>query len=390
MKRFIYTTSLLSALLSLSGCNLIGAKTGSLSIVYGVMLIFSLVLLIGYCLFVQQKEIWFLLLFASIFIVNTGYFALSISKSIEEALLANRISYLGSVFLPMSMLMIILNTTRINYKKWLPMLLFIICIFVFLVAASPGYLDIYYKEVSLRTVNGVTMLHKVYGPWHSLYLYYLLSYFSSMIGFIAYAILRKESTPCIHAIMLAGAVFVNIVVWLIEQIVHIDFELLSVSYIICELFLLGLHIIMLENERLKNLIPTHSMTEHEQTANHTEDTKHSTVTDDNKLISEPTSEISNDEIPEKFSEKLPDTTSDKESVSEEQEQLISFYQNGLNNLTKTETVIFNYYLSGRTTKEIMSELNITENTLKFHNKNIYSKLGVSSRKQMLAMHKQLV
>lgn len=31
----------------------------------------------------------------------------------------------------------------------------------------------------------------------------------------------------------------------------------------------------------------------------------------------------------------------------------------------------------------MSELNITENTLKYHNKNIYSKLGVSSRKQLI-------
>ena len=31
----------------------------------------------------------------------------------------------------------------------------------------------------------------------------------------------------------------------------------------------------------------------------------------------------------------------------------------------------------------MAELNITENTVKYHNKNIYSKLGVTSRKQLL-------
>lgn len=31
----------------------------------------------------------------------------------------------------------------------------------------------------------------------------------------------------------------------------------------------------------------------------------------------------------------------------------------------------------------MAELNIKEDTLKFHNKNIYSKLGVTSRKQLL-------
>ena len=33
--------------------------------------------------------------------------------------------------------------------------------------------------------------------------------------------------------------------------------------------------------------------------------------------------------------------------------------------------------------EILAILGVTENTLKFHNKNIYNKLGVSSRKQLL-------
>ena len=31
----------------------------------------------------------------------------------------------------------------------------------------------------------------------------------------------------------------------------------------------------------------------------------------------------------------------------------------------------------------MDEFDITENTLKYHNRNIYSKLGVTSRKELL-------
>ena len=38
---------------------------------------------------------------------------------------------------------------------------------------------------------------------------------------------------------------------------------------------------------------------------------------------------------------------------------------------------------GKTAKEIVEILGIKENTLKYHNKNIYSKLGISSRKQLL-------
>lgn len=34
-------------------------------------------------------------------------------------------------------------------------------------------------------------------------------------------------------------------------------------------------------------------------------------------------------------------------------------------------------------KEVTNRLNITENTLKYHNKNIYGKLGIKSRKELL-------
>ena len=37
-------------------------------------------------------------------------------------------------------------------------------------------------------------------------------------------------------------------------------------------------------------------------------------------------------------------------------------------------------------KEIREKINITENTLKYHNKNIYGKLGVSSRKQLISIY----
>jgi len=41
------------------------------------------------------------------------------------------------------------------------------------------------------------------------------------------------------------------------------------------------------------------------------------------------------------------------------------------------------YVDGKSTAEIAAIIGIKENTMKYHNKNIYSKLGVSSRKQFL-------
>ena len=80
---------------------------------------------------------------------------------------------------------------------------------VFLISASPGYLDIYYKEVSLSTIRGATVLEKVYGPWHSVYLFYLLGYFGVTAAAIAYASVSKKIDSPTHAILLAAVLFIN-------------------------------------------------------------------------------------------------------------------------------------------------------------------------------------
>ena len=65
------------------------------------------------------------------------------------------------------------------------------------------------------------------------------------------------------------------------------------------------------------------------------------------------------------------------------------FARGLETLTPTEKAIYDLYTEGKGTKEVLAALNIKENTLKFHNKNLYSKLGVSSRKQLLQIAKWL-
>ncbi|MBQ3077765.1 MAG: helix-turn-helix transcriptional regulator, partial [Clostridia bacterium] len=61
----------------------------------------------------------------------------------------------------------------------------------------------------------------------------------------------------------------------------------------------------------------------------------------------------------------------------------AMFLENLGRLTETERTVFVCYLEGKGTKEIMAQMGIKENTLKYHNKNIYSKLGVTSRKELL-------
>ena len=59
------------------------------------------------------------------------------------------------------------------------------------------------------------------------------------------------------------------------------------------------------------------------------------------------------------------------------------FKNGLKFLTEREKEILNLYISGKTVKEIVNLLGLKESTVRFHNRNIYTKLGVHSLKQLL-------
>ena len=308
-------------------------------------LLLSLLLLIVCCGVVGKKNPWYLLLFGSVLVVNVGYYALAGSTDLQQALMANRLAYLGSVFLPLAMWMIILQVSNIPIRKWVIWMLVGVSLLVFLVAASPGILDIYYKEVTFEKINGVGVLNKVYGPLHGLYLVYLLGYFAAMVSSIVYATLKDKIESTVRAVILAAAVFVNIGVWLIEQLVQIDFEVLSVSYIISELFLLGLKLLVAETEKQKQQL---------------------------RLAME--------------RQDSPEPVKNRETATDEQ---LAVFRAGVDMLTPKEREIYSCYLAGLTTAQIMEQLNIKENTLKFHNKNLYSKLGVSSRKQLLEMSRQI-
>ena len=169
--------------------------------------------------------------------------------------------------------------------------------------------------------------------------------FVAMIAVIINSAVKKTIDSLSHSIVLVIAVFVNIVVWFIEQLTDINFEMLSFSYIITELFLLGVHLVIRENQRLRDLV----------------------AQKDEALL-------------------VLKTYKKGENTDNISAAAMECFLNGVETLTPTEREVYNSYLEGASTKRIMDTLGIKENTLKFHNKNIYSKLGVSSRKQLFQVY----
>ncbi|MBQ8590884.1 MAG: hypothetical protein IJ486_10585 [Firmicutes bacterium] len=296
---------------------------------YGVTTLAALFLAIGFAALVKKKELWLMLLFISVAIVNFGYFSLSLSKTLGEALLANRISYLGSIFLPLCMLMTIKNVCRAECKKWYMAGLVVVSFLIFFVAATPGYTNWYYQEVSLRFVNGAASLEKVYGPLHRLYYIYLLAYFGMMLSVIGASLSKKKKNQEKQSVILLMIVFLNIAIWMIEQWADFEFEFLSISYIISELLLLLLY---RKNQMMDK----------------------------------------NDEDAVRCAGEVP--VINVEEVLERWE--------AVSLLTAREKDVLREILREKKRKEIADTLCVTEHTIKKHTANIFSKFQVSSRKEL--------
>lgn len=223
-----------------------------MSLAYGIVAIISLCM-VGICVIADKKrDEWLVWLFVSVSVCNLGYFMVSVSRNLDSALNSNRIAYLGSVFLPFFLLMMVQRFCKIKRRKWITLSLVVVGIVMLGITTSPGILPIYYSSVGVEFINGTTKLVREYGPLHILYYVYLVGYMLSMAGVAIYAIAKKKIKSRLNIFLLLSAVLCNIVIWLVEQFLPRGFEWLSVSYIITECLILVLYRYMQRNGYLND------------------------------------------------------------------------------------------------------------------------------------------
>ena len=328
----------------------------NMSIGYAITTVVSFLLAAGYLFAAKQKNNWLMLLFLSVFIVNLGYLALACSSTLEAALMANRIAYLGSVFLPFSILMAIANVCRIKVSRRLTTLLAGISVAVFLLAATPGYLDCYYRDVSIVFINGMARLNKIYGPLHGVYYVYLFSYFAMIAAVVVWSIRKGAVASGQYGAVLLIVVLLNISIWLIEQMIESQFEFLAVSYMISELLLLFVYDVM------KN---------------------------DKRFVVADMQEVQVSEIDVSESEEISKPVSESESELDMM-QIVALYWPEFEQLSAREREVLQCILEDKKRKDIAEALCISENTVKTHISRLYSKLGVANRRELLfqIVHRQ--
>ena len=309
---------------------------------YGVLLLLSLLLIPLYFLIARkkQKEPWLLLLCICVSTVNLGYTLVAFARTVEFALLANKITYLGQVMVPLCMFLIISKLCGYTYKKWVTGVLLGAAAAMLGIICTTGYLNWYYTGATVESVAGATVLRKEYGVLHPTNLIYVIAYFVAMIAVLCLSLKQRKGASQKHAAFMLAIVLGNIGLWCIEKIIPWEFEALSAIYPISAFAFLCVWL-MLQDYVHKNDIPTYTPAEKEELA---------------VQITEMTMEA-----------KLA--------------KVLTFVKEG-NPLSMREREILEMVIAGKKRREIAEKMHLSENTVKTYTRTLYGKLGISCREEL--------
>ena len=312
--------------------------------IYGALFLLSLSLLPLYFLFVRKKqnEPWLLFLFACVAVVNLGYTLIAFGDTVEFALFANKITYLGQVLIPLCMFMLISKLCGYTYKKWVLGVLIGAAVIMFAIICTTGYLDWYYTSATIEKVDGATVLHKEYGVLHPINLIYVILYFVGMITVIGLSLGQHKSASQKHACGMLLIVLGNIAMWCFGKVIPWDVEFLSVTYLMSAGGFL-IEWLMLQDYIHVNDIP--KSVAHEE--------KVAVIFMDSRECAEKIKQIIAD-LPEEVT------------------------------LTARQIDILEGILAGKSRKEMAADLHLSENTVKMHTTSLFKILKVTSREEIFA------
>ena len=208
-----------------------------ISTMYGISFAIACVIF-GLIIFIQRQHSENIYTFISLIMlfVHFGYFALSTSTNLEEALLAYKITYLDGTIMPYMVLLFIMEVCGLK-KNRAVMAVSILPLATYILGLTAGYYDIYYKDIVFHRMNGYSYLERSYGPLHVLGTICVITFMLAPIAPVVYAFIHRHAVSYKYTLACALLIFINSLAYFIQSLLGINFEILPFQYNIMEIFL---------------------------------------------------------------------------------------------------------------------------------------------------------
>ena len=210
---------------------------GIYSIVLGVVMLLSMLSTFALVLFSRRgANTLEILMSVCIMISNSGYFILSCSRNIQEAVLANALAYVGGIFLPLLIVYILIDFSDSKVPTWFSVVILLINIFVFISTILTDRLPYFYASLSFDPGSLSPLIKE---PGQIYYIRYII--LAVEVGLAAFftilTYLGKRNASFRLMVTYAGSLFGVMLVYLGTRFFGLKFEIIPFFYLICTLIL---------------------------------------------------------------------------------------------------------------------------------------------------------
>ena len=207
------------------------------SIVLGVVALLSMLSTFALVLFSRRgANTLEILMSVCVMISNSGYFILSCSRNLQEAVLANALAYVGGIFLPLLIVYILIDYSDSKVPTWFSVVILLINIFVFVSTVLTDRFPYFYAGLKFDSSSPSPLIKE---PGQIYYIRYII--LAVEVGLAAFftilTYLGKRSASFRLMVTYAGSLFGVMLVYLGSRFFGLKYEIIPFFYLICTLIL---------------------------------------------------------------------------------------------------------------------------------------------------------
>ena len=210
---------------------------------YGICFLLSILIFLHLIINVKNMDVNVIVLNMVVVVGNGGYYALSEAQNLNEAILANKITYILGCFAPMIMFIVLCDICKIVIKNRLKIILYSIQVIIYLFVCFSDKNTLFYKTVDFVKSGAGGYLVKSYGIVHTIYIITLCAYMLSGIFVVGVSIVRKRHKSSAANIKALLILYLSAaVLYFAERFANINFEIMPFVFTVIDFFVIFIFI----------------------------------------------------------------------------------------------------------------------------------------------------
>ena len=203
---------------------------------YDSVFLVSLVLSLLFVRFWHKHfDVHITLVFVLVPVTNLCYPLLGHATTLEGALVANRLSYIGGTFLLLVITLSVFSLCDIQIPRPVRMLMFLTSAGIYLTSLQADKYGFFYKSITMEIIDGVPVFRKEYGFMHSVFICMVILYFLMSLSAMVYSLARKKQVSRKNILLLFLPIAICMLCYFAGRAFTNRVELLPAGYVFAQI-----------------------------------------------------------------------------------------------------------------------------------------------------------